>query len=76
MRAIHPGSPSGFLTRFVLFLVVSVLSGVLVAGLVLPILGTAGLVARTSANGFESLPAELEIPALPERPASWPQTDR
>ena len=58
---------NGFITRLVLFLVVSVLSGVLVAGLVLPVLGSAGLVARKSANGFEDLPAELDIPPLPER---------
>ena len=37
------------------------------AGLVLPVLGSAGLVARKSANGFEDLPAELDIPPLPER---------
>jgi membrane peptidoglycan carboxypeptidase len=67
MRAIRPPSDSGFITRLVLFLVVSVLSGVLVAGLVLPVLGSAGLVARKSADGFEDLPAELEIPPLPER---------
>jgi membrane peptidoglycan carboxypeptidase len=67
MRAIHPPSESGFITRLVLFLVVSVLSGVLVAGLVLPVLGSAGLVARKSADGFEDLPAELDIPPLPER---------
>jgi membrane peptidoglycan carboxypeptidase len=67
MRAIRPPSESGFITRLVLFLVVSVLSGVLVAGLVLPVLGSAGLVARKSADGFEDLPAELNIPPLPER---------
>jgi membrane peptidoglycan carboxypeptidase len=67
MRAISPSSASGFLTRLVLFLVVSVLSGVLVAGLVLPVLGSVGLVARKSADGFEDLPAELDIPPLPER---------
>jgi membrane peptidoglycan carboxypeptidase len=72
MRANSPPAriglaASGFLTRLVLFLVVSVLSGVLVAGLVLPVLGSAGLVARKSADGFEDLPAELNIPPLPER---------
>jgi membrane peptidoglycan carboxypeptidase len=72
MRSNRPSAQfglaaSGFVTRLVLFLVVSVLSGVLVAGLVLPVLGSAGLVARNSADGFEDLPAELDIPALPER---------
>jgi membrane peptidoglycan carboxypeptidase len=65
MRALT--SASGWLSRLVLFLVVAVLSGVLVAGLVLPVLGSVGLVARKSANGFEDLPAELNIPPLPER---------
>ena len=36
-----------------LFLGVSVLSGLLVAGLVLPVVGGLGLVARDSADGFE-----------------------
>jgi len=67
MRAIPPPSDSGFITRLVLFVVVSVLSGVLVAGLALPVLGSAGIVARKSADGFEDLPAELEIPPLAER---------
>ena len=67
MRAIRPPSDSGFITRLVLFIVVSVLSGVLVAGLALPVLGSAGIVARKSADGFEDLPAELDIPPLAER---------
>jgi membrane peptidoglycan carboxypeptidase len=67
MDAMRPSSESGFISRLVLFLGVSVLSGVLIAGLVLPIVGSAGLVARKSANGFEDLPGELQIPPLPER---------
>jgi len=57
----------GAISRVVLFLGVSVLSGVLVAGLVLPVFGSLGLAARESAEGFESLPAELETPPLPQR---------
>jgi membrane peptidoglycan carboxypeptidase len=57
----------GFVSRLLLFLGVSVLCGVLVAGLTLPMVGGFGLAARDSADGFESLPAELEIPPLPER---------
>jgi membrane peptidoglycan carboxypeptidase len=67
MRNISAPATGGFITRLALFLVVSVLSGVLVAGLALPVLGSAGLIARKSANGFEDLPAELDIPPLPER---------
>ena len=70
MHALRP-DPSrrdgGFVTRLVLFLVVSVLSGLLVAGLVLPVVGGIGLAARDSAEGFDSLPAELEIPPLAQR---------
>jgi membrane peptidoglycan carboxypeptidase len=67
MRAKRPRSESGFISRLVLFLVVSLLSGVLVAGLVLPVVGSVGLVARKSADGFMDLPGELDIPPLPER---------
>lgn len=67
MDAMRPAHDSGFVSRLVLFLLVSVLSGVLVAGLVLPLLGSVGLVARRSADGFEQLPDELKIPPLPER---------
>jgi membrane peptidoglycan carboxypeptidase len=67
MSTLRPSPESGFLTRLGLFLGVSVLSGVLVAGLALPVLGSLGLIARNSANGFESLPAELKIPPLPQR---------
>lgn len=67
MDALRPSSDSGFVSRLALFLGVSVLSGVLIAGLALPIIGSAGLVARKSADGFEDLPGELQIPPLPER---------
>ena len=67
MQALRPAPDSGFVTRLALFLGISVLAGVLVAGLTLPVIGGLGIVARDSADGFESLPAELEIPPLPER---------
>ena len=67
MDGLRPAPDSGFVTRLVLFLGVSVLAGVLVAGLALPLVGGVGLVARESSDGFQSLPAELEIPPLPER---------
>jgi membrane peptidoglycan carboxypeptidase len=67
MPALRPGPDSGFVTRLALFLGLSVLSGLLVAGLALPVVGGMGLAARESANGFHSLPAELQIPPLPER---------
>ena len=57
----------GVVAQFLLFLVVSVLSGVLAAGLALPALGALGLAARGGVETFESLPAELETPPLPQR---------
>ena len=67
MAGLSPAAAGGAITRALLFLMVSVLAGVLVAGLVLPVLGSLGLAARESAEGFESLPAELDTPPLPER---------
>jgi len=70
MQALRPGldrPDAGFVTRLVLFLGISVLCGLLVAGLVLPVVGGLGLAARDSAEGFEDLPAELEIPPLAQR---------
>ncbi|MGH8969020.1 MAG: transglycosylase domain-containing protein [Actinomycetes bacterium] len=67
MDALRPPMTAGFVSRSLLFLGVSVLSGVLVAGLALPLLGSIGLVARESSEGFENLPAELETPPLPQR---------
>jgi membrane peptidoglycan carboxypeptidase len=46
--------------------VISVVAGLLLAGMLLPIVGGVGLLARTGANDFESLPSELEITALPQ----------
>jgi membrane peptidoglycan carboxypeptidase len=67
MERFRPRDDAGFVSRLVLFVMISGLCGLLVAGITLPVLGGVGLIARDSANGFESLPAELEIPPLPER---------
>jgi membrane peptidoglycan carboxypeptidase len=61
------GRAGGAVTHLVLFVGVSVLAGVLAAGLVLPVLGSVGLAAKSSADGFENLPTELKTPPLPER---------
>jgi membrane peptidoglycan carboxypeptidase len=47
----------------VMFLVVSVLAGVLVAGLFIPLAGMAGVTSNAAASELESLPAELATPA-------------
>jgi membrane peptidoglycan carboxypeptidase len=67
MDGLRPRADSGFISRLMLFLAISVLCGLLVAGVTLPIVGGLGLAARDSAEGFDSLPAALEIPPLPER---------
>ncbi|HSR25642.1 MAG TPA: biosynthetic peptidoglycan transglycosylase, partial [Candidatus Eisenbacteria bacterium] len=67
MDGMRPSAETGVVSRVALFLGVSALAGVLVAGLVLPVLGSVGLVAKEGANGFEALPGELETPPLPQR---------
>ncbi|HEX4699590.1 MAG TPA: transglycosylase domain-containing protein [Actinomycetes bacterium] len=67
MSSLRPPSDGGFVSRLVLFVLVSVLCGLLVAGVTLPLVGGLGLAARGGADGFESLPAELTIPPLAER---------
>ncbi|MGN6246438.1 MAG: transglycosylase domain-containing protein [Motilibacteraceae bacterium] len=49
-----------------LFVLVSALAGALVAALALPVLGSTGLAARAGAEGFQSLPADLATPPLPQ----------
>ncbi len=53
--------------RLALFLLVSVVAGVLVAGTALPFVGGAGVATRTAVESFESLPSQLAIPTLPQR---------
>ena len=49
-----------------MFLVVSVIGGVIAAGLVVPSAGVAAELAKTSAYAVQSLPEELETPPQPE----------
>ena len=66
MSAARSSRPSGtrILSRLSLFLVVSVLAGVLVAGLAVPFAALAGLGARSVAEGIEDLPEELTAAPL------------
>ena len=67
MRIPATGRPSsGTWHRLGILGVISVVAGLLLAGMLLPIVGGVGLLARTGANDFESLPSELEISALPQ----------
>ena len=58
---------STLLPRVGLGLVVSALTGVLVAGAALPVVGAAGLLAKEQADEFLALPAALEQPTLATR---------
>ena len=57
----------GTLSRIGLLALVSGLAGLLVAGLLLPVLGGLGLGARAAVRQFENLPTELQVPPLPQR---------
>lgn len=60
-----PSSGAG--SRSLLFLALSAIAGVLVAGIALPAIGLVGLTAKRGAENFESLPAELIVPPLKQR---------
>ena len=49
------------------FLGVSVLAGAVLAGLALPAVGSLGLTAKGTAEGFDELPADLKRPPLSQR---------
>jgi membrane peptidoglycan carboxypeptidase len=51
----------------VMFVIVSVLAGVLIAGLFVPLAGMAGVTSKAAATELESLPTELSTPAPPTR---------
>jgi membrane peptidoglycan carboxypeptidase len=53
--------------RLGLFVLVSVVAGMLVAGAALPFVGGAGVAARTAVESYESLPSQLTTPPLPQR---------
>ena len=54
----------------VMFVIVSVLAGVLIAGLFVPFAGLAGVSSRAAASELDNLPAELATPAPPTRTPS------
>lgn len=55
------------MSRMVLFVLVSVVSGVLVAGLALPLVGSLGLAARTASDDYQQIPDVLQPPPLPQQ---------
>ena len=60
-------APGSALHRGALVLLVSVLAGLLVAGVTFPVIGGVGLLARSAADSFDQLPAELREEPLPQR---------
>ena len=58
---------SAGVARFLLAIGVSVVAGVLVAGLVLPLVAGAGVMAKTASQDFENLPSSLVQPLLPQQ---------
>ncbi|MFJ9606498.1 transglycosylase domain-containing protein [Kitasatospora sp. NPDC101176] len=63
-RGKRSGSPLDFAGHGVKFLGVSVLSGVLLAGLALPAVGAIGLTAKDTAESFENIPDDFKTPPL------------
>jgi membrane peptidoglycan carboxypeptidase len=55
------------ISQLVTFLVVSSLAGVLLAGLALPFVGSAGLATKAASDHFEDLPVNFQAPVLPQR---------
>jgi membrane peptidoglycan carboxypeptidase len=53
--------------RLGLFVLVSLVAGVLVAGAALPFVGGTGVAARSAVESYESLPSQLSAPPLPQR---------
>lgn len=65
--ANSPVRAGSMLYRALMFVVVSVFAGVLVAGLFIPFAGMAGAATKAVASGMEHIPAELETPPQSER---------
>jgi membrane peptidoglycan carboxypeptidase len=53
--------------RALLFLALSAVAGILVAGITLPAVGLVGLTAKRGAENFQALPASLTVPPLKQR---------
>lgn len=64
---VTPKRVGGALYSAIMFVVVSALSGVLIAGLVVPFAGMASATGRATVDEMEQLPVELDVPAQAER---------
>jgi len=59
-------SEQGFIQHIPIFIVASVAAGGLVAALLVPFVGAAGLAAKAASSHFQDLPHELKPPLLPQ----------
>ncbi|MBS2963038.1 penicillin-binding protein [Actinocrinis puniceicyclus] len=55
------------LGSLLIFIVISALGGVMLAGLSLPVIGGFGVAAKAASDHFEDLPTDFETPVLPQR---------
>jgi len=62
-----PAAAGRLLYRAIMFVVVSVFAGILVAGLLIPVAGMAGAATNAVSTGMDHIPAELETPPQSER---------
>ncbi|MDO5499458.1 MAG: transglycosylase domain-containing protein, partial [Propionibacteriaceae bacterium] len=62
-----PALTGSVIYRAIMFVVVSIFAGVLVAGLFIPFAGMAGAATNAVSKGMDSIPAELETPPQSER---------
>jgi membrane peptidoglycan carboxypeptidase len=67
MLSSRSTSDRGFIGQVTMFLGVSVIAGVLVAGMLIPIAGGAGLSARSTAQAFSDSPQNLDLQPLAQR---------
>ena len=65
--AKSPAQAGTTVYRALMFVVVSIFAGVLVAGLFIPFAGMAGAATKAVSSGMEHIPAELETPPQSER---------
>ena len=61
-----PGLGASF-ARLGLFVLVSMVAGVLAAGAALPFVGGVGVATRSAIESYEALPSQLTAPPLPQR---------
>lgn len=62
-----PPGPGAQFTRLLGLIAVAVIAGLVLSLMTLPLVGGVGIAARNAAQSFQSLPADMETPPLPEQ---------